>query len=187
MAPFKPTPAADDNVREGQRLSELIRDPRYTLPLAMLVAVIIISAAMGAGPGAVDSAVPSLPYVPRQDAAAPTASPELVRDYARASDLGALREAALASYRRTGAFSDTRGGVVELCSEPAGTACALLEARGLPSDDGTHPYYYASDGLTYAVFIARAEVQGDETPCPAALPPDLANTALICVRVEPMP
>jgi hypothetical protein len=164
-------------------LSELLRDPRYLLPLAMLLGVIIIAAAMGAGPKAVTSAVPEIPYVPRAATAEPTV--DLVRDYGRAIDLGALREAALEAHRRTGTFPDSGGNVVPLCATITDVGCALREARGLPSGDGDRPYYYASDGATYAIFIARSDARGDMTRCPAALPAELLDVSLMCVFVEP--
>jgi hypothetical protein len=166
-------------------LSELLRDPRYLLPLAMLLAVILISAAMGAGPDAVTSAVPEIPYVPRADTPTPEPTSEHLRDYQRAADLGALREAALAVHRRTGAFPDSRNAIVPVCETVGDVGCALREARGLPSGDGTRPYYYASDGESYAVFIARTDERADDSRCPMVLPVELRDKPLMCVFVEP--
>lgn len=165
-------------------MSELLRDPRYLLPLAMLSGVIIISAAMGAGPKAVTSAVPEIPYVPRAEVATPEPTVDLVRDYGRAIDLGALGEAALDVHRRTGAFPDSGGRVVALCATIGDVGCALREARGLPSGDGDRPYYYISDGSTYAMFIARSDARGDMSRCPLELPPELRDVPLMCVYVE---
>ena len=167
-------------------MSELFRDPRYVIPLAMLIFVIIVSAAMGAGPGAVDSAVPSIPYVPRQGETQTAEPPSaaLIKDYQRAVDLGKLHDAALAIRERTGAFPSTNDTVVELCASPADRGCAIREERGLASGDGEFPYYYASDGATYATFVARAETQGDVSRCPAPLPAALVGVPVMCVRVE---
>ncbi len=165
-------------------MSELFRDPRYVIPLAMLIFVIVVSAAMGAGPSAVDSAVPEIPFVPRQEESAAPPSAELMKDYQRAVDLGNLHDAALAVRERTGAFPSTNGAVVELCASSADRGCTIREARGLASGDGEFPYYYASDGATYATFVARAETQGDTSRCPAPLPAALESAPVMCVRVE---
>jgi hypothetical protein len=163
-------------------LSELFRDPRYVIPLIMLMFVIVVSAATGAGPGAVDSAVPSLPYVPREEG---VPAPDLARDYARGVDLGKLREAALGYYRQAGSFPDTENQAVAICEDGANSACALrLVQEDLPLDDGEHPYYYASDGMTYALFIAKAEVKGDMSQCPELVPVELASSPLMCTRLE---
>jgi hypothetical protein len=162
-----------------------MRDLRYLLPLAMLLGVVLISAAMGAGPKAVTSAVPEIPYVPRAQTGSSAPDPDLIRDQARAIDLGGLREAALDAHRRTGAFPDSGNSVVTLCETIGDAGCALREARGLPGGDGEFPYYYASDGKTYAVFIARAESNGDTSKCPRDLPSGLKGVPLICVYVEP--
>lgn len=166
-------------------MSELLRDPRYLLPLAMLLSVILVSAAMGAGPDAVTSAVPEIPYVPRASSPTPVPTSEALRDFRRASDLGSLREAALAVHRRTGAFPDTAGEVLPVCEAVGDVGCALREDRGLASGDGDRPYYYASDGETYAVFIARTDVRGDTARCPANLPAELRDVPLTCVYAEP--
>jgi len=166
-------------------LSELFRDPRYLIPLAMLVGVIVISAAMGAGPAAVDSAVPAVPGIPRTEN--PTPTPDASNDYRRAIDLGVLRDAAQTFYRTHGSFPSTGGAVVALCVDAADAGCALREARGLPSGDGEFPYHYASDGSAYAVFIARADTPGDETQCPATLPPSLSGMPVMCARAEATP
>ena len=163
-------------------MSELFRDPRYLIPLAMLIGVIVISAAMGAGPDAVDSAVPAVPGLPR--AGEPSPTPDLSNDYRRAIDLGVLREAALTFYKKTGVFPNTRGAAVTLCVDAVDVGCSLREARGLPSGDGELSYYYASDGVSYAVFIARADNPGDQSECPPALPPQLVGMPLICARTE---
>lgn len=164
-------------------MSELIRDPRYVIPLIMLVMVIVISAAMGAGPGAVDSAVPSIPYVPR--AGSEATSPDLTKDYARGIDLGRLREAALVYYRQNGSFPNTDGMIIPICDDGANTACGLkLAASDIPLGDGEHPYQYASDGVSYALFIAQSDVQGDVAQCPALVPVQLASSALMCTRLE---
>ncbi len=166
-------------------MSELFRDPRYLLPLAMLVGVIIISAAMGAGPAAVDSAVPAVPGIPR--AGSPTPTPDVSNDYRRAIDLGILREAAESFHRKNGSFPNTNSAVVALCVDAVDAGCSLREARGLPSGDGEFPYYYASDGATYAVFIARADFLSDATACSVTLPSHLRDYPVMCSRVEALP
>jgi len=179
---FKPSSPADDNYERGKRLSELLRDPRYVIPLIMLIVVIVISAAMGAGPNAVDSAVPSVPGIPREGEPSPT--PDVSNDYRRAIDLGTLREAAQNFYRRNGLYPSTAGAVVALCIDALDVGCTLREARGLPSGDGEFPYHYASDGATYALFIARADTPGDIDACPASLPPALSDVPVMCARAE---
>jgi hypothetical protein len=170
-------------------LSELLRDPRYVLPLAVLLFVIVISAAMGAGPSAVDSAVPDvrgrgLPFIP-----APTPTPDYTNDYQRAIDLGTLREASLAYYRLNGYFPSTHDTVVPLCEGQADAGCILKQsARGVPIGDGEAPYYYVSDGTTYAIFIAKSDAPGDPALCPGALPPGLTDRPLMCMVVgAPVP
>ncbi len=149
----------------------------------MLAMVIVISAAMGAGPNAVDSAVPSIPYVPRTGPE--SASPDLTKDYARGIDLGQLREAALTYYRQNGSFPNTDGMIIPICDDGANVACGLkLAVSDVPIGDGDHPYQYASDGATYALFIAQSDVQGDFAQCPALVPVQLASSALMCTRLE---
>ena len=161
----------------------MFRDPWYVVPLGMLVGVIIISAAMGAGPSAVDSAVPSVPGIPRQ--IEPTPTPDYTNDYTRTADLFALKDAALNYYRRNGFFPTTNNAIVALCSGNADAGCVLRQSvRGIPVGDGESPYYYMSDGSSYVIFVARSDAQGDLTQCPSALPPDLANTPVICSYAE---
>lgn len=163
-------------------MTELLRDPRYLMPLAVLFGVILISAAMGAGPGALDARVPSIPLVPRvpED----SSSPDLTRDYARGIDLGVLREAALGYHRQNGSFPNTDGRIIELCRDNGNVACGLRLANpDLPETDGKTPYLYASDGRTYALFIARSDVQGDTAECPELVPRELASKPLMCARV----
>jgi hypothetical protein len=148
----------------------------------MLVGVIIISAAMGAGPAAVDSAVPAVPGLPRSDG--PTPTPDVSNDYRRAVDLGLLREAAREYYQKRGSFPNTGGRVVALCAATVDAGCALREARGLPSGDGESPYYYVSDGASYAVFIARTDFVDDPSACPKPLPRELAEGTVMCARAE---
>lgn len=166
-------------------MSELIRDPRYIVPLGVLIFVIVISAAMGAGPKAVDSAVPDvtgrgLPFIPD-----PTPTPDYTNDYQRAIDLGTLREAALAYHARNGFFPSTNETVVPLCEGKADAGCVLKQsARGIPVGDGESPYFYVSDGSTYAVFIARSDVAGASGECPPALPSQLSSGPVTCVQVR---
>ena len=168
-------------------MSELFRDPRYLMPLAVLFGVILISAAMGAGPGALDARVPSIPLVPR--APENSATTDLTRDYARGIELGVLRETALSYYRQNGSFPGTGDRIIEICKDNANVACGLKLANpDIPIEDGRSPYLYASDGATYALFIARSDVQGDTAQCPELVPRELASHPLMCARVAaPVP
>jgi hypothetical protein len=164
-------------------LRDIVRDPRYIAPLAVLVAVILVSAALGGR---------ALPSVGASDQPTPTARPtealspeDQLLDARRALDLGYLRDALALYRRRNGAYPSTGGRVATLCDKPSDAGCALssLGSR-LPFSDGELPYWYASDGATYFSLISRAQQSGDTSQCPRPLPKELAVAPVMCVRGE---
>ena len=162
---------------------DMVRDPRYIAPLAVLLAVILVSAALGG------RALPSVGASGRPSATpGPTevlSREDQLLDARRALDLGKLRDALTLYRRRNGTYPSTAGRITTLCDQPSDAGCALssLGAK-LPFSDGELPYWYASDGSTYFALIARAQQAGDTSRCPGPLPDELAVAPVMCIRSE---
>jgi hypothetical protein len=164
-------------------------DRGYLASLAVIAAMVLAGATvLIAGGGASSGAEPPKTAVatrttaPATPTAQPTADP-VTLDFARALDLGAIRDA-LAAYRREhGSFPSTGGDVVTLCAATGDVGCGLRAIKqDLRFDDGASPYWYASDGSEYTL-IARASLE-QPTPqdCPDALPGELQPGPLMCMR-----
>src|SRR5205823_1898603 len=96
-----------------------------------------------------------------------------------------LREALSAYYKRRGSYPDTNDAVIRLCETVSRPACALgAVVRDDPSSTGSLPYWYASDGDTYAAFVSPAAAGSSTEDCPPNLPWLLAAMPLMCVRVS---
>jgi hypothetical protein len=151
----------------------MFRDPRYLLPLAILLGVIVVSAVLVANErAAAGSAAPGS----EAEAAA-------VVDYYRSIDLNRLRDAAIEYGRRHGLLPTTGGLIQQVCATPQDAACALREvAEQLPAGDGRDPYWYQSDGSSYFLFISRANGEHDRSDCPPVLPPALVAVPIMCLR-----
>lgn len=168
------------------------RDPRYLLPLAILIGVIVVSAALvERGRTSAKTASPAAPAVSVTaigDAPAAEATPRLddqFVDARRALDLVQLRDA-LAEYRKQhNGYPSTDGAVTTLCATPSDAGCALSSIMpDAPFGDDGGPYWYVSDGRNFATLIAIAKlphVRGQN--CPRQLPPALSGGQLICVSV----
>lgn len=153
-------------------MTEIFRDPRYLVPLGILLAVIVVSAALVYDERAAQGSAPT----PVPDAAA-------VVDYRRIVELGRLRDAAVEYARKHGELPSTHDEIVPLCALPDDAGCALRDvAPDLPADDGQLPYWYQSDGRSYFLFIARANADGDARDCPPVLPAPLSSGPVMCVR-----
>ncbi len=156
---------------------EMIRDPRYLLPLGLLVAVIMISFAIGRG----DTHAQSGERGPATTAAPQPTPDDAAVDARRTGDLQRLSDA-LGVYReRHGSYPSTRNTIAQVCSSDSDAGCALKAITGdLVFSDGDEPYYYASDGARY-VLMARGKTAGDPRSCPVGLPAELAAGAVICM------
>ncbi|HXK34446.1 MAG TPA: hypothetical protein VNM91_10585 [Dehalococcoidia bacterium] len=151
-------------------MTEIFRDPRYLVPLGILLAVIVVSAALVYDGRTAQSSAPA------PDAAT-------VVDYRRIVDLGRLRDAAVEYGRKHAELPSTSDEIVPLCALPGDAGCAFRDvAPDLPVDDGQLPYWYQSDGRSYFLFIARANKHGDTRDCPPVLPAPLSSGPVMCVR-----
>lgn len=152
----------------------MFRDPRYLLPLAILLGVIVVSAVLVYN----DQAAAGSAATPE-----PPADPALVADYYRSIDLGKLRDAAVEYVRQNGWLPSTQNQIQPVCAAAGDAGCALHDVRdGLPAGDGRDPYWYQSDGETYFLFIARANHAHDRSDCPPVLPPALVAGPIMCLR-----
>ena len=160
----------------------MLRDPRYLLPLGLLVAVTMLSFMLGRGDTHAQSSAPK--HAPVATAAANVTPDDTSVDARRASDLQRLSNA-LGEYRqRNNTYPSTRNAITQICARDADAGCALKAiAADLRFSDGDEPYYYASDGARF-VLMARAKVGGDGRACPVGLPAELAAGAVICMTSE---
>jgi hypothetical protein len=165
-------------------VTRTFRSPAYLLSLAVLVGVTAVSLALTrAGSGA---SVPP-PSVVQPTATAP-ASPtpmlpaESPADVRRRADLAALADL-LETYRsRNGSYPSTQDYFNTVCTQAFDAGCLLTAvSKQLPVTDGTHPYWYRSDGASYTLF-AYADAESAQDGCPAALPPALVSGPVICLN-----
>jgi hypothetical protein len=161
-------------------VSETLRDARYVVPFTVLVGVVVVSAALAeaqpaqTSPGLGASAPAAATNVPE-----PTQSPA---DARRAADLATLRDL-LEQYRADhGAYPTTEHYTVTLCATAWDAGCLLttLSSR-VPASDGTHPYWWRSDGSSYTIF-AFVDAPPAQDDCPTELPKALAGGPVLCVN-----
>ncbi len=162
---------------------EMSRDPRYLLPLAILLGVIVVSAVL------VERAPRHARAAAHPAATAAAGAPPLddvLIDSRRALDLARLREALTKYHDDKGVYPATGGKLVTMCATPDDVGCAVAPtAIALPFSDGTQPYFYASDGATYFALVAHAQIAShDRTECLTDLPPDLKDAPLLCVLMQ---
>lgn len=153
------------------------------------VAVAVIGSAGANGTSGDTIVAASTPTV--APSAAQTGAPDtadgLTLDYARALDLGRLRDALGAYYAQYTRYPDTNGEVAMLCGTLRSVGCDLRAVAALvkadaPFGDGETPYWYQSDGATYFVLVARASLAQDRTACPLSLPEPLSEGPVMCLR-----
>jgi hypothetical protein len=192
-APFAPNGAPRQAPREAtQMLSRFDVVPWPALGMLLLgtLAVVVVIAAFvmalsrshdhrgaraAAAPTA--SAAPSATTLP---ARTPTL-PETFEDARRALDLADVRDALAGYVAFFGKYPSTGGGFQTLCAQPSDAGCTLNKyARNLPLSDGTHAYWYASDGRSFTV-LARVAVPPREDNCPDDLPATLRDTPVYCI------
>jgi hypothetical protein len=184
MSPLQSGARPDDNYTGDEPVSELLRDPRYLVPLAILVAVLLLSVAWGRGNRSVSGTEPADPTAGTLDAG--VAPPSLTADGRRSFDLSRIRDA-LAVYRqRYGGFPGTANVTTTLCAQPTDAGCALggVVRRLRFADGAGRPYWYVSDGATYYALIAASDADGDPGMCPTPLPVEVAGGPVMCVRME---
>jgi len=168
-------------------LLEILRDWRYTMPLAALAAITIIAAVLAGSPRR--DATANAGSTPEGSATAAdvagTPSPgEVLLDARRRLDLAALRDA-LEDYRsRFGAYPST-GDVYQGVCAIAGEALCTLKwlTTKLPSSDANSGYRYRSDGATYVLFSPIAST-GGSGGCPYDRPPELSSGYVFCLTSE---
>jgi hypothetical protein len=171
------------------------RNPRYWVPMLVLIAVIGISPLLAGGGSSDASGGPSKPAPTaapptRVATAAPTSTPEpdlddVLIDSRRALDLAKLADALELYRQRYRVYPGTGGEVVTVCASQGNAGCALtsVATQSLSFNDGEgNAYWYASDGSTYFVLASRVEIARDESACPADLPAELAGGSVLCVR-----
>jgi hypothetical protein len=160
-----------------------LRNPRYLLPLAALIAVTVISLVLAqatstdAGSSPQTTAQPAATVVP----ASPTRAAPSAADARRAADLAKIGDL-LATYKsRNGTYPTTEQYFSTLCQLAFDAGCLLTTiSKELPVTDGATPYWYRSDGQSYSLF-AVADAKPDPDNCPDEVPPTLAGKPLICL------
>lgn len=161
---------------------ETLRDARYVVPFTVLLGVIALSLAL--------ARVGSVHTAPRIDTSVPAVAPGVpagtqstpsTDDVRRSADLAALRDL-LETYRsRNGAYPTTESYILTLCATAWDAGCLLTSLSShVPASDGTHPYWYRSDGTSYTLFamVDAPPARGD---CPSQLPPALSGGPVLCV------
>lgn len=166
-----------------------LRDPRYAVPLGVLLAIVVLSLALtraSSGDGRGGDAARGPEDVSPMAATrtpTPTGTPSLdsiLLDLRRREDVVNI-VAALQTYRgRYGSYPTTGGTTTTLCSNAEDAGCGLSAvAESLPAGDGRSAYWYSSDGESFAV-VTR--IDGVESPsdCPQDLPGELGGARLYC-------
>jgi hypothetical protein len=155
----------------------MLRDPRYLLPLGLLVAVIMISFVAGRGnthaqTGALHHATVTATPQPTPD--------DAIIDARRTGDLQRLTDALAVYVKRHGEYPSTHNAIMQVCGSDTDAGCALKAvAPDLIFSDAGDPYYYASDGNRY-VLISREQATSDACACPVGLPAELVAGPVIC-------
>lgn len=160
-------------------MTDVIRDPRYWLSLAVLIGVIVLSAAKGSsGTGAPSAIVEPTITATASPAGPSTADVEL--DQKRRDDLATIAEV-LDEYRaKHGAYPSTHNEFGTVCNMPFDAGCQLVNISWkLPVSDGTYPYWWQSDGRDYTLFT-RVQTPVADNGCPAVVPPALTGLNLVC-------
>lgn len=149
-----------------------LEDPRYVLPLCALAALAAICALFAGSSlrghwGAAGAANPS---------PAPA-----VTDSSRLQDLASVRAALALYYSLNHIYPSTVGKPQTLCQQESDAGCLLRTVRPtLPFDDGTEPYWYSSNGLSYTLYAA-ANSAGNDHPCKGAVPAAFTGRPVMCV------
>jgi len=158
---------------------DAVRDPRYVLPLALLVAIIVVSAVLRTSPsGEASKATPAA-------TPAPVRTPgldEQLLDSHRAFDLAAIAQTLEAYRAQNGAYPSTGADVQLLCAVGDNVGCVLRSYnRSLPASDGIFGYWYRSDGAAFTLY-AHADIKPATDDCPPPLPAALAGGYVLCVN-----
>jgi hypothetical protein len=158
-----------------------LRNPRYLLPLAALIAVTVISLALAQATSTDAGSSPQTVARPTAVPASPTPVAQSPADGRRAADLATIGDL-LATYKsRNGTYPTTDKYFATLCQLAFDAGCLLTTiSKNLPVTDGANPYWYQSDGQSYTLF-AVADAKPDPDICPAEVPPALAGKPLICL------
>ena len=169
-----------------ESLKAAIPDPRYTVPFAVLICVIAVSAVLGrstsnaAGEPAVATATAAATAAPTATPSAPSQE-DAALDARRRSDLVVIATL-LETYRtRNASYPSTQNDFATLCTRAFDAGCLLTTVtKQLPANDGTYPYWYQSNGKTYTLF-SRLQTAVADSGCPAQTPPALANMPTVCL------
>lgn len=160
-----------------------IRDPRYWLSLAVLVAVIVVAVVEGAGGNGASGAT-TAPTAAATATSTPdaTATAAVALDQRRKDDLATIA-GILEQYRAAhGSYPSTHGDFQTVCSMGFDSGCQLLSISWkLPTTDGTYPYWWRSSGTAYTLFT-RVETPLANNGCTVTTPPALAGLNLMCVN-----
>jgi hypothetical protein len=167
------------------------KDVWYSASVAALGAIIAVaSLLLVTGAGSPDAGAELVTETPPTAEAAVTPGmtqePEVddvTRDFARAIDLGSIRDT-LHPYRdRFGSFPETGGELTTLCESEADAGCALTAINPrVPFDDGELPYWYVSDGRVFTLVARAALPQANNGACPGDLPPSLEGVPIMCMN-----
>ncbi len=152
--------------------------------LAVAVAVVAVLATRSGGSNAAPpAAVASTPVATPSPQPAPTPTlADTLLDARRELDLASVRDALNAYAVFFGTYPSTGGVLRTLCAQPTDVGCTLRKyAATLPTNDGTFPYWYASDGQSFTL-LARVQAAPATGACPGGLPAPLAREPVYCVR-----
>src|SRR5437899_3252399 len=132
----------------------MLRDPRYLLPLAILVGVIAVAALLADGDARAASNLtqPAMPATPVDAGSRSGVGPAgiaLRHDLRRSQDLEELRSGVAVYHVHHGAYPNTDNAVTPMCEAPSDAGCEVAAVAAVRFDDGDLPYWYASDGESY--------------------------------------
>jgi hypothetical protein len=170
-------------------LIEILRDWRYTMPLAALAAITIIALVLAGsrrhaaanGDSTSAGTATAAPVVG-------TPSPgDVLLDARRRLDLAALRDALEDYHSRFGAYPSTGDVYQGVCGVAGEALCALKwVTTKLPYDDPNTGYRYRSNGAAY-VLVSPIASNGDSGGCPNDRPPEYSGVSVFCLASAERP
>ena len=163
-------------------MSNALRDRGYLASAALLAVIASLALFLvlhRGGDAAVDSV--ATPATEPTATATPPSYASVLLDTKRQLDLARLGDALEAYRQRTGAYPSSYGNFTTFCVAPLDAGCLVVATRrDLPTTDGLSPYWYQSDGVTYALF-SRAESVSPDEQCPGDVPPALESGPVFCL------
>ena len=164
----------------------LLRDRVFAGALAGLMVLAAVAGVASRADSAAESteSAPTATATLARPTGTPTATPtqgEIVQDSRRRLDLARNAEALELYHKQRGSYPSTTDEFQTFCSKQWDAGCQVLSVTSdISGSDGETPYWYRSDGASYAMF-APSQTPPDGDACPNELPPALADEPVFCL------